>query len=193
MNKKQEQKAETHRRMTEAASRRFREFGFGGVGVDGIAKAAGATSGALYAHFGSKAGAFEAALEAGLDEVIDRMPQFQAEHGADWVRAFADYYLGAAHRNDLACGCAMTALSPDVARGNARAQAIYARKMEAIARIAAAGLNGSDAERLERAWAMLSVLIGGLTIARALNTAPAAEAVSAAAHAAARGVASGEV
>ena len=41
------------------------------------------------------------ALERGLDEVIVAIPQFQNEHGSKWVEAFADYYLGKAHRDDL--------------------------------------------------------------------------------------------
>ena len=47
---KQEQKEKTRKRMLEAAGKSFREHGFDGVGVDGIASAAGATSGAFYAR-----------------------------------------------------------------------------------------------------------------------------------------------
>lgn len=169
MNRKQERKAETRQRMLAAAGRGFRSQGFAGIGVDGIAKDADATSGAFYAHFGSKDGAFAAALEAGLDEVIGGLATVQREQGADWVRAFADYYLGRTHRDDLACGCAMATLSPEVVRGGPDLQAAYQAKMSRIVAQAAAGLDGgSVAEREARAWAMLSSLIGGLTMARAV-------------------------
>jgi len=169
--RQQQRKEETRRRMLAAASRSFRAQGFSGVGVDAIAKAAGATSGAFYAHFGSKDGAFEAALVAGLDEVIEGIAKFRAEAGSDWVRGFAEYYLGRAHRADLACGCAMATLSPEVVRAGAETHAAYEAKMTRIADLVADGLaGGSRGERRARAWAMLGVLIGGLTLARAVES-----------------------
>ncbi len=180
MVKKQDRKEETRRRMLAAASQSFRSHGFVGIGVDGIAKAAGVTSGAFYAHFGSKEGAFGAALDVGLNEVIDGIPKFQQDFGSRWVQAFADYYLGQAHRENLACGCAMTTLSPEVVRANPRTHAAYEAKMARIADLVADGLaRGSKEERRARAWAMLGVLIGGLTIARAVKTAHVAEDIAA--------------
>ncbi|ASP33736.1 TetR/AcrR family transcriptional regulator [Labrenzia sp. VG12] len=182
MAKQQLRKAETHRALLNASSRAFRSEGFSGVGVDAIAKAAGATSGAFYAHLGSKDGAFHAALELGLNEVIETVPTYQDQHGAGWVEAFARYYLGAAHRKDRACGCAMTAMSPDVARARPETRALYDQQMETIAALIAKGLPGdTDALRLNRAWAFLSVLIGALTTARALSDDQLAETVTSAA------------
>ncbi|MFT6461962.1 MAG: AcrR family transcriptional regulator [Maricaulis maris] len=186
MSKKQEQKEATRRRMLDAAGRTFREHGFDGIGVDGIAKQAEATSGAFYAHFGSKSGAFDAALDAGLDEVIERLPEFRATHGVGWVQAFADYYLGRAHRDDRACGCAMTALSPDVVRAGPETRARYEANMQRIADIISDGLAGDQVEdRQARAWAMLSALIGGLTLARAVADQKTADNIAGSAHAAA--------
>ena len=176
---KQEQKERTRKRMLEAAGKSFREHGFDGVGVDGIASAAGATSGAFYAHFGSKGGAFKTALEQGLDEVLERLPEFYADHGDGWPQVFADYYLGAEHRDDRACGCAMTALSPDVIRSNSELKALYQEKMERVAALIASFLvTGSESERVDRAWAFLSALIGGLVISRAVENASAADRIA---------------
>ena len=74
MRQKGVDKAETRRKIIDAAGRGFRKHGYAGIGVDGLAKSAGVTSGAFYAHLGSKNGAFEVALEAGLDEVIEGVP-----------------------------------------------------------------------------------------------------------------------
>lgn len=186
---KQDRKAETHARMRDAASRGFRAQGYAGIGVDGIAKAAGVTSGAFYAHFGSKDGAFQEALDVGLDEVVDGVPRFQAEHGGEWVRAFADYYLGRDHRADLPCGCAMTTLSPEVARAGPDVQARYAAKMTKIAELMSQGLPGSSrAERVDRAWCLLATLIGGLTLARAVGPGRVSDQISAATKSAAMAV-----
>ena len=136
------EKEAVRRKMVKATSRSFRSHGYSGVGVDGLAKAAGVTSGAFYSHFGSKDEAFDAALAQGLDEVIDAVPKFQSEHGAAWVKAFAQYYLGKAHRSDLACGCAMATLTPEVVRSDPTVHATYEKKMTVIANLVARGLAG---------------------------------------------------
>ncbi|MEQ8287100.1 TetR/AcrR family transcriptional regulator [Thalassospira sp.] len=179
MVKNQTRKEETRRNILDAASRGFRANGFAGVGVDGIAKAANATSGAFYAHFGSKDGAFRAALDLGLDEVIDGVPRFQRDYGDGWTDAFIDYYLGRAHRDDVACGCAMTSLSPEIARADDETRALYDRKMQTIASLIAKGLSQFPKDQqLAKAWAFLGILIGGLTMARAMQHDDAVDGVS---------------
>jgi len=172
-------KEETRVKMLEAAGQGFRQYGYSGIGVDGLAKAAGVTSGAFYSHFGSKDKAFDLALAAGLDEVIDGIPEFQNKHGANWVKAFAEYYLGKQHRNDLPRGCAMASLIPEVVRSSAEIHAAFEKKMCRIADLVSRGLaGGTDEDRHARAWAMLGVLIGGINIARAMNSKKVSESVA---------------
>jgi len=176
MNKKQE----TRKRIISAASHGFRSNGYAGIGVDGIAKEAGVTSGAFYAHLGSKDGAFEAALSAGLDEVIAAIPEFQIQHGQDWIKAFSAYYLGQEHRDNLSCGCAMTTLSPEVVRTKREFHAIYEDKMTDIVELMVKGLDGTSHEEcISRAWVVLGILIGGLTMARAVESKETADLVAA--------------
>ncbi len=172
-------KEETRRKVVEAAGRGFRKHGYAGIGVDGLAKAAGVTSGAFYAHLGSKDGAFDVALAAGLDEVIEGVPEFQSKHGADWVKAFVEYYLGKPHRGDLECGCAMATLTSEVVRCGTEVHAAFEKKMSMIATLIARGLaGGSDEDRRARAWSMLGILIGGINVARAMKSAKASEEVA---------------
>ena len=183
MAKAKDKKAETRRKILAAADKNFRAHGYAGIGVDGIAKAAGVTSGAFYAHFGSKNGAFNAALAVGLDEVINAIPIFQRENGVDWVQAFADYYLGIAHRDDLEEGCAMTTLSPEVVRTGPAVHQAYEEKMRIIVERITHGLaTSADTQEADdrdnRAWAMLGTLIGGLTIARAVDDRELATAIA---------------
>lgn len=179
MRYKTDQKEKTRQAMLEAAGRGFRKLGYAGTGVDGLAKAAGVTSGAFYSNFGSKNDAFEAALIAGLDEVIEGIPKFQNEHATDWVKAFAEYYLGKAHLKDLDCGCAMATLTPEVVRFGAKTHASYEKKMNAIVNLITNGLAGSSEEdRRARAWSMLGVLIGGINVARAMKSTKVSEEVS---------------
>ncbi|MFN3231080.1 MAG: TetR/AcrR family transcriptional regulator [Alphaproteobacteria bacterium] len=172
-------KEETRQKVIAAAGRGFRSHGYAGIGVDGLAKAAGVTSGAFYSHLGSKDGAFDVALAVGLDEVIESIPAYQKEHGADWVKAFAEYYLGKRHRGDLECGCAMATLTTEVVRSNPKVRAAFENKMTQIADLVSRGLaGGSDEDRRTRAWAMLGVLIGGINVARAMKGAKVADEVA---------------
>ncbi len=164
-------KEETRARMLAAAGRGFRESGFAGIGVDGLAKGANVTSGAFYTHFGSKAAAFDAVLDVGLDEVIAAVPEYQRQHGSDWLRQFADYYLGREHLQNVGGGCAMAALTTDVSRAAENVREHYEKKMGEIAALIAGGLEGaSESDRLSRAWAVLGALIGGVNVARAMKS-----------------------
>jgi AcrR family transcriptional regulator len=59
----QERKAETRGRLLDAAAVLFAARGVDAVSVDAVAEAAGRTSGAVYAHFGSKQGLLLALLD----------------------------------------------------------------------------------------------------------------------------------
>ena len=182
-----EKKSTTRLKLVDAAGQSFRANGFAGIGVDAIAKKAGATSGAFYAHLGSKGEAFHVALHAGLNEVIDAIPKFQSDHGEAWIDAFAEYYLGKPHRADMACGCAMTTLTPDVMRGDKKAREIYEAQMEKIAEQISYGLpEVTTSDRVSHAWSILQVLIGGLMMARSMLTESASDRVAETAKNAAR-------
>jgi AcrR family transcriptional regulator len=65
----EERKAETRARLLAAAADLFAEQGIDAVSVDAVAEAAGRTSGAVYAHFGSKQGLLLALLDSWKDSV----------------------------------------------------------------------------------------------------------------------------
>jgi AcrR family transcriptional regulator len=65
-----ERKAETRARLLAAAATLFADQGIDAVSVDAVAEAAGRTSGAVYAHFGSKQGLLLALLDSWKDSVL---------------------------------------------------------------------------------------------------------------------------
>ncbi len=65
----QQRKAETRARLLAAAADLFADQGVDAVSVDAVAEAAGRTSGAVYAHFGSKQGLLLALLDSWRDAV----------------------------------------------------------------------------------------------------------------------------
>ncbi|PCI53232.1 MAG: TetR family transcriptional regulator [Alphaproteobacteria bacterium] len=170
MPKSEETKALTKENILYAAGRGFRTGGYGGIGVDGISKAAGVTSGAFYAHFGSKANAFEKALVYGMGCVREKIEGLQAQYGAQWTPHFIDYYFTDQLSSNLSEACALPSLSADVARANEKTQKAYEVELSKIAGAMANELPGKDDnDKLAKAWAILSILIGASSMVRAVQ------------------------
>ena len=66
----EERKADTRARLLAAAADLFADQGVDAVSVDAVAEAAGRTSGAVYAHFGSKQGLLLALLDSWKDSLL---------------------------------------------------------------------------------------------------------------------------
>ena len=170
-------KAEARTRIRNAAGRGFRRLGFGGIGVDGLAKEAGVTSGAFYGHFPSKAEAFKAAAVAGLVELREAVESLQANEGAAWLEKFVDFYVNVRRTCDLGESCALQSLTPEVARADRETRTAYEAELVRVVEAVAQGLsmqglsmkglsNGTLSARRKTAWAILSILSGGVSIAR---------------------------
>src|SRR3954469_23708967 len=146
-------KEEARARILAAVGRGFRKSGYGGIGVDGLAREAAVTSGALYGHFPSKDAAFKEAVVSGIDELRVAIEALRAEHGAEWVGVFVDFYLGHKRLCDLGESCALQSLTPEVQRADRKTRTAFEGSMSLVAHAVADGLSGSNADRrLERAW-----------------------------------------
>jgi len=166
---KADHKEQTRERIVSAAGRCFRKGGYSGIGVDGLAKEAGVTSGAFYGHFPSKEEAFKEIVIAGLREMHMAVLQLQAEQGERWIRVFIDFYLSTRRTCDLAEACALQALTSEVSRSDLAVRTIYQDELSKIINVIAQGLPmGITNENINRAWALLALLSGGVTMARAL-------------------------
>lgn len=166
-----EQKQLTRQRIIDAAGRGFRKGGFGGIGVDGLAKEAGVTSGGFYVHFGSKTDAFREAVAQGMADLKQGVLHFQAEHGHNWWPEFVRFYLGFKRTCDLSDSCTLQSLSPEVARADAVAQETFE---SGLLEVAQAVIDGPPSPKgpsdLASAFAALASLVGAVTLARAVNS-----------------------
>jgi TetR/AcrR family transcriptional regulator, transcriptional repressor for nem operon len=183
-------KEETKAKILGAVGRGFRRMGFGGIGVDGLAKEAGVTSGAFYGHFPSKAEAFKAAAVAGLVELREAVEALRSAHGEGWLDRFVDFYMSTKRTCELGESCALQTLTPEVARADAETKAAYEAELLQVIDAVAEGLpHGTLPARRKTAWVIMSMLSGGVTLARASDDpkvgAQIANAVKAAASAAA--------
>jgi TetR/AcrR family transcriptional repressor of nem operon len=165
-----EQKALTRQRILEAAGRSFRKGGFGGVGVDGLSKEAGVTSGAFYTHFDSKSAAFREAVKQGVLDVTHAIEQLQRNHESQWWSVFVRFYLGEKRKCDLGESCGLQSLSSEVARADDAARAAFKEELMKVATVIATGPQSSGAPRtIADAYGALGTLIGAVTLARAVN------------------------
>ena len=113
----EDQKAETHKKIVEAAARSFREHGLEGLGIAALMKDLGLTHGGFYKHFESKEDLFVDAVQRGLEEIRDQM--LAAAHAApkgQELRAIIDYYLSIEHLHHLGGGCVIAALGQEISR-----------------------------------------------------------------------------
>ena len=162
-------KEESRARILDGAGRGFRSYGFGGVGVDALAKEAGVTSGAFYAHFKSKAAVFREAVIAGLGGLRRRIVGFRAAHGTSWRDVFIDFYLSDRRTVDLAGSCTLQSLTGEVARADEEVRTAFQTELTQIIGAAADGFDGSEAERRSKAIALLALLTGAVSMARAVK------------------------
>ena len=179
-------KEEARARMVAAAGRGFRKHGFGGIGVDGLAKEAKVTSGALYGNFPSKNTAFREAAIAGLEELRSGVLAMRAQHGADWLEPFIDFYLGFKRVCELGESCGLQSLTPEVCRADEDVRAAYELHLQGVVHAVADGLpGGTPVDRHQRAWSLLSLLPGAVTMARATSGNAVSEEIARAVRAAA--------
>jgi TetR/AcrR family transcriptional regulator, transcriptional repressor for nem operon len=166
-----EHKTETRKRILDAAAQVFRRDGYGGSGIDGLTKAAGVTNGAFYGHFKSKGEAFRTVVLSGLEQLRQGILDLRSNEGAGWLKRFVDFYLGYKRTCDVGDACALPTFSPEMARSDGETREAYQAELLQLIEAVASGLpEGSDDARAreEQAIALLAMLSGGVTLARAV-------------------------
>lgn len=163
-----EHKATTRRAIVEASGRRFKLDGIDGSGVATLMKDAGLTNGAFYAHFESKDELVAATIADQLASQRTTLQSVATDRAG--VAAFVRYYLSAAQRDDRAGGCPSAALLDEIARCSPAARAAYTAGLTALVDDISAVLEPDNpAAASGRTWSTVTLLIGTLQMARALD------------------------
>ncbi len=171
MTSKADQKDRTHSTILQSAARLLLQKGISGARVLDVMKGAGLTVGGFYAHFTSKEALVDDALlktatqmRAQLFAKLDEKP------AASRAEVVLKRYLSAAHRDAGAIGCPLPAVVGEVATTAPEHAPALAVQVEQFADELAGHLP-SDAPLSKRqiALAFVSLMFGGLTLARALR------------------------
>src|ERR1700709_834786 len=168
MDQPQTKKAATHARIVDAAARAIRSRGYAGVGVADVMKDAGLTHGGFYAHFDSREALVIEAFSYAMDRSTDRWRKLAEQTPPDKrLAAIVDSYLTPVHRDDPGHGCAIPALSAEIARESPKTRKAFASRLEQMIDMIAAQI--PDVPRKvarKQAMSSLAAMMGTLVLAR---------------------------
>lgn len=164
-------KEESRQKILQAAARLFREHGYNGVGVDAVMAEAGLTPGGFYAHFPSKEALFAEALASSFKARSAAVGEILKNHSdAEWVQTLISAYLSRSHRDMVSEGCPLPALTPDVTRSSPEARQMYEKYIQRmVSEISKRLATDAETDRF-LAIALVSQMIGGLMLARAVDS-----------------------
>jgi TetR/AcrR family transcriptional regulator, transcriptional repressor for nem operon len=168
---KPEHKVETRRRVVEAAARLFNRRGFADVTIGEIMTAAGMTHGGFYRHFANKEELYAEAVRHFLRKQAparwQKGPKGRPRPDLPFAKYVIDAYLSRDHLEDVEGSCPLIGLSTDVARSNGTVKEAYREVAKSMIDVFMANMNGRAAR--EQAIVLLSLCVGGMVLARALD------------------------
>jgi TetR/AcrR family transcriptional regulator, transcriptional repressor for nem operon len=175
---KARKKQQSREVILQSAARRLREKGILGAGVADVMQGAGLTVGGFYAHFASKGALIDEALARTAGETRSRLfSGLDAKPAADRAEVVLRRYLSASHRDEPERGCPLPAIVGEVATQAPEHREALGRQLEAMAGELRAHLSDGPLPRRQLALGMISLMYGGLSLARALGPGAASDEV----------------
>ena len=164
------QAEENHQAVINAASKLFREHGFDGIGLKDLMKGAGLTQGGFYKQFASKEDLIAQASGRAMEMATRRWSEAVAKNPDAPLEAVTAFYLSPEHLGEMGEGCPMVALGADAARQGPEVRARFEVGVREHLRMLTemTGAAG-DNQPSDKAIAALSLMVGALTLSRAVN------------------------
>jgi len=165
-----EHKQETRERIVRTASRHFRRQGGKGVAIADLMSKLKLTHGGFYKHFNSKEQLLAEAVAKAFEETESRFAEriSKATPGTE-LKTLIENYLSLEHCADAGEGCPMAALASEIGRLPRPVRAEIDRAIKRQVKRTAKFLPGATQKERERnCLALLSGLIGTVSVARAL-------------------------
>lgn len=163
-------KQKTREKILGSARKLWKLKGYDGASVDAIMKDVGLTRGGFYAHFNSKDDLLVEALAEnkvidGIRKMIDAGitdPEIHRRKSIEW-------YLSLEHCNDPGEGCPLTSLTQEASRMNGKPRKILSSMVKRFAN----WLSGEKEDR--NGMAIVAMMVGAVTLARAIDDTVVAE------------------
>jgi len=163
-----EHKAEIHQKIVKDASRRVRTEGLTGAAVAAVMRDTGLTHGGFYKHFESKDDLLLESMREAFREIIDILVRAaeDAPREAAW-KAIVKTYLTPEYCEHVERGCPMTALAPDLSRGDKRMRsAVFTELVNYKDRMVPFMPGRRTADKERAFFAIFSTMVGAVQIAR---------------------------
>jgi AcrR family transcriptional regulator len=165
-------KQDTRQRIVRSAARLFNRKGFAEATIGEIMTAAGLTAGGFYRHFDSKeelyAEAVRQFIRKGAPEPWQTVPAASCGPNRPFARNVVEAYLSPNHLGDLDGSCPLIGLSSDVARAGQAVRTAYRDVAEAMIHVFKSNLDGPEAR--EQALILVALCVGGMVLARGLDS-----------------------
>lgn len=162
----QDHKAQTHRRIINEASVRFRRDGIGATGLQPLMKALNLTHGGFYAHFKSKDELVEKALQAAAAELDAHCERLFSQERP--LEAFIDSYLSEWHQTSPHEGCPLTTMSSEMGLRGQHSRTTD-EVLNARLKQVEAALGSPNAG--QQSLVLMSTLVGALVLSRSVESA----------------------
>jgi TetR/AcrR family transcriptional regulator, transcriptional repressor for nem operon len=172
------QAAENRQSVINVASRLFREHGFEGIGLKDLMEGAGLTQGAFYKQFASKDDLAAQASRRALESASRRWSAAAAANPKDPLGAVITFYLSMEHRAERMDGCPIVALGSDAARQGVEVKASFEAGIREHLEMLGRWVGEADGEEPSgKAMAILSTMVGAVTLSRVVNDPDLAQAI----------------
>ncbi len=169
----EEHKQRTREKILKSALELFSRHGFDAVSIDDLMADAGLTRGAFYAHFRSKSEVYAEAITSAVS--LRRLSEWQdkGEGQGHWLKELLLGYLSHEHVAMEVSPCPLAFFSTDVANRDEAVRhaytSVYAGLNRMLTRILGHETSEGDEAIADHVLAATAMMIGGISIARALD------------------------
>lgn len=171
MTTKLERKERSHETILESAGRLLRSRGISGARVADVMQGAGLTVGGFYAHFASKDELVREVLRRLGAEHRERLfARIEEKPAADRAEVILKRYLSAAHRDATEQGCPFPAVIGEVGTTAPEQRDVLAEEVALMVERLESLLPASKSARTRTlSLGLVALMVGGLSLARALR------------------------
>lgn len=179
-----EHRGRTRARIIRSAQALFNRHGFTGVSIDEVMEHAGLTRGGFYSYFRAKSELYAEAVALALAVTPwSRWDGVSVDFAArDAARQVVDAYLSREHFDDVEGSCPMITLPGDVARSGKAVRRSFENVFKAMAGLFEESFKRKGRADRQRALAIAGICVGGMVVARSVESAELADAIRAAAR-----------
>jgi TetR/AcrR family transcriptional regulator, transcriptional repressor for nem operon len=164
------EKAASRERILDAAARQISERGLDSVAVAELMQNAGLTKGAFYGHFESRDAMIAEAARRAMDKGQTRLDALFSRKKRPTLEQVVDVWLDPAHVADPTSGCGICALAGEARYAGPQVQQVIAEQFNRNVQQIAQTI-GSGEAATARATAILTAIVGAVSMSRAVGDA----------------------